>query len=83
MVDLEFLSEENRELLKGYELHQQCSLLALTSQEFLEKYDKPKSKKGVSTWLYAEMSALSGIDQLSLIRGLCDRIEVKLMEQAK
>ncbi|NUN66334.1 hypothetical protein HCU40_16640 [Pseudanabaena biceps] len=75
-----FLAIEQQQTIKSYELHQLCSLLALTSQEILEKHDNPKSKKGVSTFLYATMSELSSRHQVSLVRALCDRIEQKLIE---
>ena len=57
--------------------------LALTSQEILDTNDKPKSPKGVKTFLFAAMTELTSQNQVSLIRGLCDRIELKLMETAK
>lgn len=78
-----FLTADQQQEITKYELHQACRLMALTTQEVLENNDKPKSKKGVSTFLYAAITKLSDRDKIALIRGLCDRIEVKLMEEAK
>ena len=78
-----FFTADHQKEIQGYEFHQLCILLALTSQEILDTNDKPKSQKGVKTFLFAAMSELSSLNQISLVRGLCDRIELKLMETAK
>ena len=78
-----FFDTDQQKEIQDYELHQLCSLLALTSQEILETNDKPKSKKGVKTFLFAAMTELTSLNQISLVRGVCDRIELKLMEVAK
>lgn len=81
-----FLSEENREKIQNAPLEALSVTMSDLAGCFADDYyymDDSIQHTEVSLLNDFVVSKLSARDRLAVIRGLCDRIEVKLMEQAK
>lgn len=68
--------------IDNFDLNNLCGLNSITadlvSDEFIDdRYE------GIHTRIRLDIDKLSAREKISLIRALCDRIELKLMEQAK
>lgn len=81
-----FLSSEDQEKITKADLpHLSLTLGELASCFADDYYYMDDSVQGAVSCLVSEakLAKIGNRDRLSLIRGLCDRIEVKLMEEAK
>jgi len=80
-----FLKPETQEAIRNAHTWQLCLTLSTFAEYFADKFyylEEEIQEPFISLVDFPE-SGISDRDQLAIIRGLCDRIEIKLMEQAK
>ena len=68
--------------IDAFDLESTCGLLALVSEQIREELTG-FDYQGIHYVLVENCAELDPSQRLALIRALCDRIESKLMEQAK
>lgn len=73
------LQSESR--IDGFDIGKLVALMSITADEIYDLYEETRSDC-VGTAVLTETEMLSLPQKLSLVRAMCDRIEVKLMEVA-
>ena len=76
------LTADTEKAIDNLDLNSRCGLLSITADLVGDEIIDNKYE-GIHTRLRLECDKLTTPQRLALIRGLCDRIEIKLMEQSK
>lgn len=58
-------------------------LLSITADDLYNEHQADEDRDPIESEILDECASLSNAQKVSLIKALCDRIEQKLMEQAK
>ena len=76
-----FLTDSDQEAIANASLYQASELMSCVANSVFANIYTIKCDE--EDELVVEFAELSTRDHLAVIRGICDRIELKLMEQAK
>jgi len=69
--------------IDAFDLNSMCGLLGLVSEQIREELTYTPDYQGIHYILIEKCAELPPSQRLGLIKALCDRIELELMEQAK